>query len=542
MIDDTFDFIVVGSGSAGGVVAARLSESRKYKVLCIEAGDQGARYFWSLSPSGGAFMIDNPAVNWRYTSEPNETHGTRGIYVPRGKILGGSSAINGTVYNRGQPIDYYTWAQMGCRGWSYEDVLPYFKKLESTKLGDDKYRGRTGPIKVNEAAKVSPFFDLFIKSAEAVGIRYNKDYSGATQEGVSMSQQAVNWGLRQSTATAYLLPASRRSNMTIVKSAEATKLILEGKRVVGVDYVRNGQLFKVRASREVILSCGAANTPKLLELSGIGNPAILGAHGIKVVHELRGVGENLRDHFGAVMKWRFNKPGISLARRGRGLRLAFEVLKYITVRKGLFSQGMATVRVFAKSRPDVDSPDMMMVVAPFLTEMSKVEGRGRKMSKTEGFFMYVHPMRTESTGSIHIRSADPSDPPKIDFRFLETENDRRVTIDSFRLARQVVNANPMGQYIAEELMPGPSVKTDKEILEAVRNTGQITHHMVGTCKMGIDDMAVTDHRLRVHGIKGLRIADASVMPTITSGNTSIPCMMIGEKCADMILEDHQHRP
>jgi choline dehydrogenase len=535
MDTNTYDYIVVGSGSAGGIVASRLSESGKYKVLAVEAGDKGENYIWSKPPAGTVFLIDNPAVNWRYHSEPHESTGGRPIYVPRGKMLGGTSSINGTIYNRGQRLDYDTWAQMGCRGWSYDDLLPFLIKLESTDIGLDAYRGRSGPIKVTEASKISPFYDLFIQSAKAVGIPYNSDYSGETQEGVAMAQQTVYRGLRHSSATQYLKPASRRPNMEIMTGAEVTSLILEGKRCVGVRYRRNGNMEEARAGREVVVSCGAANSPKLLELSGIGNPDILGQQGIQTVHELRGVGENLRDHYAAIMKWRFNRPHISIAKLGRGWRLVREILRFALFRKGFISQGIGTMRVFSKSRPDLENPDIMMVVAPYMIEMKA--GQGRKMSPVDGFFMYTHVQRTESTGSVHIRSSDPFAPPKIDFRFLQTETDRQAAILAVRRARDIVRAQPIAETIAEELQPGLQVEHDRDILDFIRNSGQITHHMVGTCRMGHDPMAVVDERLRVHGIVGLRIADASIMPTIPSGNTSIPCMMVGEKCADMILVD-----
>jgi choline dehydrogenase len=531
----TYDFIVIGSGSAGGVVASRLSESGKYKVLCLEAGAKDESYIWSKPPAGTVFLIDNPAVNWRYYSEPHEGHGNRPIYVPRGKMIGGSSSINGTIYNRGQRIDYDTWAQVGCKGWSSDDVLPFLKKLESSEVGSDDYRGRSGPIKVTESAKISPFYDLFIKSAVSIGIPYNSDYSGATQEGVSMAQQTVHRGLRQGTAAQYLRPARRRSNMKIISGAEATSLVLEGKRCVGVRFQRDGEMHEASVTREVIVSCGTANSPKLLELSGIGNPAVLAQHGIKVAHELKGVGENMRDHYAAIMKWRFNQPGISIAQRGRGWRLALEVLRYAFLRQGFISQGIGTMRVFTRSRADLENPDIMMVVAPYMIEMKG--GESRRMSPVEGFFMYTHVQRTESTGHIHISSSDPLASPSINFRFLATPNDRQTAILAVRRAREVVEAPPLGNTIAEELQPGRDIQTDEEILDFIRKTGQITHHMVGTCRMGHDPMAVVDDRLRVHGIAGLRIADASIMPTIVSGNTSIPCMMIGEKCADMVLAD-----
>lgn len=531
----TYDYIVIGSGSAGGVVAGRLSESGKHKVLCLEAGDKGPGYIWTRPPAGTVFLIDNPAVNWRYFSEPHESTGNRPIYVPRGKMIGGSSSINGTIYNRGQALDYDTWAQMGCRGWSYDDILPLLKKIERTDVGSDEYRGRSGPIRVTEAAKLSPFYDLFIESAKAVGIPHNADYSGATQDGVAMAQQTVHRGMRQSTATQYLAPARKRPNFTILPGAEATTLLLEGKRCVGVRFLRNGVPEEARAAREVIVSCGTANSPKLLELSGIGDPDVLREHGIEVRHALNGVGRNLRDHFAAIMKWQFDRPGISIARLGRGWPLMREILRYLVLRQGFISQGIGTMRVFTGSRPGLDNPDIMMVVAPYMMEMKS--GEGRRMSPVEGFFMYTHPQRTESTGSIHIRSADPAAPPRIDFRFLETLTDRQKAVLAVRRAREIVGARPIADAIARELQPGPEVETDDEILDFIRNAGQITHHMVGTCRMGHDALAVVDDRLRVHGIDGLRVADASIMPTIPSGNTSIPCMMVGEKCAEMVLAD-----
>ena len=531
----TYDFIIIGSGSAGGVLAGRLSACEKNKVLCLEAGTRGANYIWSYAPAGTAMMIDNPAVNWRYRSEPDSSIGDREIYVPRGKILGGSSSINATIYCRGQRADYDMWSQMGCRGWSYDDVLPFLKKLESTTIGDNHYRGRSGPIRVTEADKISPLYDLFIDSCKAAGIPFNPDYSGATQEGVAMAQQTVYRGFRQSTATQYLAPARKRRNITIRTGAEATALLLEGKRCVGVRFRCNGRTEEARAAREVIVCCGAANSPKLLELSGIGNPDILSEHGIKAIHDLRGVGSNLRDHYAAQMKWQFNRPGISLARKGRGWQLILEVLRFALFRTGFIAHGLGSMRVFVRSRPDLQEPDIMMGIAPYIIDVKS--GESREMSTIDGFFMNTHVQRPESTGSVHIRSANPFDPPKIKYRFLATPNDRAVAITAVRRAREIVACSPIAEIIATELAPGPQVENDEQILDYIRRTGNITHHMTGTCRMGNDSMAVVDDRLRVRGIGGLRVADASIMPTLPSGNTSIPCMMIGEKCSEMVLAE-----
>lgn len=532
------DYVVIGSGSAGAVVAARLAEKSQRKVVCLEAGSQGAHYPFTIPPAGSAFMYGDPKVNWCYLSEANETHGDREIYAPRGKLMGGTSAINGTVYNRGQRVDYDTWAQMGNRGWDYDSLVPIFKRIESANFGSEQYHGRSGPIKVTEATPLTPFYDLFFKSAEAVGIPYNVDYSGETMDGVALAQHTVSRGIRQGTANRYLEPARKKySNLNVVKGAEATQLIIEGKRCVGVRALHRGRPIEIRAALETIVSCGAANSPKLLELSGIGNPEILERHGIPVVHALPGVGENLRDHYGPVMRWRFKEKGLSLADKGHGLNLVLETLRYFCFQDTFIGQCGGPIRVFTRSRPELSDPDVSMIVAPYIMDLTP--SRRPVMSSTQGFTMWCHVQRTESTGSVHVRSADPLAAPRIDFRFMATEGERQATFAAVRKARQIVAASPLADTIAEELLPGANVQSDEDLMAYIDQWGAIMHHMSGTCKMGHDPLAVVDDRLRVHGIEGLRIADASIMPTIPSGNTSVPCMMVGERCADMIIEDAQ---
>jgi choline dehydrogenase len=528
------DYIVIGSGSSGGVVAARLSENGRYRVLCLEAGVDDCP--WTRPPGGTALMFENPKVNWCRHATPNEATGNRALYVPGGKIVGGTSAINGVIFNRGQRRDYDDWSKLGCRGWSYDDLLPYFKKLESTEIGSDRYRGRSGPIKVTVAEKTSPFYDLFIRSALAVGYPLNQDYTGDTQYGVAMAQQTAWRGVRQGVANTYLAAARRRPNFTLYPRAHVTSLIIEGRRCVGVRFRRDGALHEARATREVILSAGAVASPQLLELSGIGNPAVLCRLGIPVVHSLTGVGENLRDHYGPMLKWTFNRRGLSLAGRGRGLRLLGEIARYLVLRRGFISQGIATMRVYARSTEDVEQADIALLVNPYFTEIVE---RRRRMSNLNGFFMYAQVQRPQSSGSIHIESPDPFAPPSIRYNFLATDKDRRTAVAAVRRAREIAAAPPIADAIDEEIAPGQQVQDDDEIVDFIRANGATTFHLVGTCKMGTDAMSVVDERLRVRGLSGLRIADASIMPMIVSGNTSIPCMMVGEKCADMVLADQQ---
>jgi choline dehydrogenase len=532
MESNTYDYIVVGAGSAGAVVANRLSESGAYRVLCLEAGTKGSDYLWSRIPAGVAKLIDNPAVNWCYRAEPDDGSGQRRIEVPRGKMLGGSSSINGMVFVRGQRQDYDHWAQLGCRGWSYQDVLPLFKKMESYEGGSDEYRGRDGILKVTDSPKISPFFDLLIRSAEKIGIKYNPDYNGADQEGIAMSQATISRGRRQSTAYCYLDPARGRPNLTIQSGAMAKSLILEGKRCVGVRYSLNGASREARVTREVIVSGGSINSPKLLELSGIGQPALLKRLGIDVAHELPGVGENLRDHYSPRMKYAITEKNVTFNDAGTGWRLVLSALQYALLRKSFIAITTVPIRMYFRTREGLDSPDATISFMPFLTERIN---RERRIARERGITMNVNVLRSDSRGSIHIKSADPAEPPAIRFNFLSSELDRTGVLFAMRKGRELMATRPIADIVGGEIAPGAACQTDDELLEWVRNNAETTYHPVGTCKMGHDPMAVVDDHLRVRGIAGLRVADASIMPTLTSGNTNAPCIMIGEKCSELIL-------
>jgi choline dehydrogenase len=529
---NSYDYIVVGAGSAGAVVANRLSASGEHRVLCLEAGTEGSNYFWSRLPIGIAKLIDNPAVNWCYRSEPDEGSGQREIEVPRGKMLGGSSSINGMVFVRGQAQDYDHWGQLGNRGWSYQDVLPIFRKMESFEGGSDEFRGRDGLLKVTETSKTGEFAEKMIASAEGIGIPYNADYNGAVQEGIGMSQVTINKGRRQSTAYCYLDPARSRANLTIETGAMADSLMMEGKTCVGVRYTVRGDKREARANKEVIVSGGSINSPKLLELSGIGRPEILSEHGIDLVHELPGVGEGLRDHYSPRVKFRITKKNVTFNDNARGWRLVREAMKYAFLRKGFLASTSVPVRMYFRTREGLETPDATISVLPFLYEMV---GRERRISKQRGVTMNINVLRSESLGSIHIKSANPEEPPAIKFNFLSSELDRTGLIFAMRKARELMTSSPLNEIVGEEIAPGIAYETDEELLEWVRNNAETTYHPVGTCKMGSDPMAVVDDNLRVHGISGLRVADASIMPTLTSGNTNAPSIMIGEKCAEMVL-------
>ena len=530
---ELFDFIVVGAGSSGATLAARLSESGAHRVLLLEAGTEGSGYFWSRVPVGVSKMIDLPAVNWCFTSEPDEGSGGRRIEVPRGKMLGGSSSINGMVYIRGQAQDYDHWAQLGNRGWSWQDVLPVYKKMENYDGGSEELRGRAGPLRITDTPRHKvPLLEKMIEAAAKIGLPFNPDLNGPTQDGIGMSQVTIARGRRQSTAYCYLDPARGRKNLTIEQGALGESLILEGKRCVGVRYSANGQKREARAAREVIVCSGSINSPKLLELSGIGQSELLRSLGITPVHELKGVGENLRDHYSPRVKFAITARNATFNDNARGWRLAREAIKYALWGEGFLASTAVPIRMYFRTRPGLETPDATISIAPFLYERV---GHERRISARRGITMNVNVLRSESTGSIHIKSADPAEPPAIRFNFLSARADRDGVLAAIRKGRELMATSPLKEMTGEEIAPGASLQSDEEILEWVRNNAETTYHPVGTCKMGNDPMAVVDPELRVRGIEGLRVADASIMPTLTSGNTNAPCIMIGEKCAAMVL-------
>ncbi len=529
---DTYDFIVIGAGSAGAAVAYRLSENPEHSVLLLEAGPPSHR--WADIPIGFAKLLKNPAANWLYESEPEDNADGRRLAVPRGKILGGSSAINGMAFVRGQAQDYDTWAQLGNRGWSYHDVLPFFKRMESYTQteGTDDFRGRSGPVRVTNPRPSDPLLSTVIRAAEQIGIPHNPDYNGSVQDGIAMSQATIYGRRRMSTAACYLTPAAKRTNLTIVTHALAECLLLDGRRCTGVRYTVHGEAHTASARREVVVSGGSINSPQLLELSGIGQAERLRALGIEVRHDLPGVGENLRDHFAPRTRWLVGAKGYTLNDRTKGLGLVYQSLRYLLGAPSMMAAVAAPLRAFVRTREGLDAPDALLGWVPMLSEMRP---RGPVISKQSGMTCYAHAMRPESTGHIHIASANPSDPPKIQFNFLATQTDENITVAAVNIARTIMRAPAMRPLELTEIGPGEALNTHDEIIDWVKRTAETTYHPVGTCKMGNDPMAVVDNELKVHGLEGLRVADASIMPTQVSGNTNAPSMMIGERAAGWIL-------
>jgi choline dehydrogenase len=526
-----FDYIIVGAGSAGCVLANRLSADGRHSVLLLEAGPKDTN-IWIHVPLGYGRLFKEKSVNWMYQTEPEPGLNGRQVFQPRGKVLGGSSSINGLLYVRGQHEDYDRWRQRGNAGWGYDDVLPYFRKAEDQQRGADAYHGAGGPLPVSDWRHADPLSEAFVVAAAEAGIPTNPDFNGATQEGAGFFQTTTRRGRRASTAFSYLRPAKRRGNLRVETSALAQRLVFEGRRARAVEYRQLGRLRTARARKEILVSSGAYNSPQLLQLSGVGPADLLRRHGIEVVLDAPGVGNDLQDHLQVRLVMRCAQAVTLNDIVNHPVRRVMAGLRYAALRKGPLTIAAGTSGAFFKTDPRLATPDIQIHFLPFSTDKM-----GEKLHPFSGFTASVCQLRPESRGSLQIRSADPSMPPEIRINYLATETDRRAFIDGVRILRKILAAPALKPYVVDEVYPGAEVVDDEDILNFCRQTGSTVYHPTSTCRMGNDPLAVVDQRLRVRGIEGLRVVDASIMPDLMSGNTNAPTIMIAEKASDMILED-----
>lgn len=522
------DVVIVGAGSAGCTLAGRLTEDPGTTVTLVEAGGRD-RSPWIHIPIGYGKTIVDPALNWRYVTEPGPQIADRPMFWARGRVLGGSSSINGLLYVRGQPQDYDHWRQLGNAGWGWDDVLPYFRKSERQENGADALHGDSGPLWVSNLRERNPLCEAFIASALAAGFPRNDDFNGPEQEGVGYYQNTTRNARRCSAATAFLRPAEKRANLRALTHAAAQRILFEGRRAVGVEVLRGGERIVLRARREVLVSAGSIASPQLLMLSGVGPGAHLAEHGIAVVRDLPGVGENLQDHYGAILTYRSRLPVTVNDLMQSRLRQLVAGLRYVLFRTGPLTISAAQVGAFLRSGPDVATPDIQ-----FLFQTFSHDEYDAGLHSFSGFANVVCPTRPESRGHLRLKSADPAAAPMMQPNYLSAEADCRVLVAAIRLARRIAEHDPIRGHILAEHAPGPQIDSDDEVLAYARETGLSIAHQVGTCRMGTDPMAVVDPQLRVHGLEGLRVVDASVMPTLISGNTNAPTIMIAEKAADMI--------
>ena len=530
-----FDYIVVGAGSAGCVLANRLTEDGSATVLLLEAGGKDTSPMIHI-PIGYSKTLKDPAVNWLYETEPDATSGGRAHVWPRGKVLGGSSSINGLLYVRGQGADYDQWAQLGCTGWSHADVLPYFRRAEGNERIKDALHGNDGPLNVSDPRDSHPISDAVIAAGVQAGIPFNDDCNGASQDGISYFQMTAKDGRRWSTAMAYLRPALGRANLRLEIHAQAERVLLDGRRACGVRYLQNGVSVEARARREVILAGGAINSPQLLELSGIGDPAVLAAAGVEVVQPLAGVGTNLQDHYIVGVQYRL-KDCVSVNELSRGWRLVREAVKYAVQRRGLLTLSAAHIQAYVRTRPGLDGPDVQFHILPATIDIPKMAVEGKmELEKLPGLTLAPCQLRPESRGTIHVRTAAPLDRPAIRPNYLADPTDQVTIVEGLKWGRRIAAQAALAPYIATELAPGEAVTSDADLLDYARQAGSTLYHPVGTCAMGrsSDPNSVVDPELRVHGIAALRVVDASVMPRLVSGNTNAPTVMIAEKASDLI--------
>lgn len=527
----SFDYIVVGAGSAGSVLANRLTECGKFSVLLLEAGPRD-RNPWIHIPIGYSKLFNDAKLNWLYETEPEPELNGRRIVQPRGKVLGGSSSINGLVYVRGQHQDYDHWRQLGNSGWSFEDVLPYFQRAEDQERGADEWHAIGGPIAVSNARDSHPLVEAFIQAGESLGLPHNPDFNGATQEGIGYFQTTMRKGWRCSTASGYLKPARSRTNLSIETEALATRILFEGKRAVGVAYRQNGATLEARAGREVLLCGGAINSPQLLELSGIGQGERLADLGIAVIHDSPRVGENMQDHLQAGFVMECSKPITVNDQYNNLLRRAGMGLDYLIRRRGPLAVAAGFGAAFFKAHTASDTPDTQVHFMTFSTDK-----RGADLHDFSGFTASACLLRPESRGSVHITSTDPSEAPKIVANYLSSEADRRASVAGLKHLREILHAEPLKPFVKREVRPGPEVNSDEDLLEHYRATGSTIYHPACTCAMGPGETDVVSPELKVNGVEGLRVVDGSIMPRLVSGNTNAPIIMIGERAADLVRAD-----
>jgi choline dehydrogenase len=532
--DETFDYIVSGAGSAGAAVAARLSECGRYRVLLLEAGPPDSNP-WIHIPLGFAKTYVDARVNWKFESAPHPKLNGRQIYVPRGKTLGGTSSINGMVYMRGHARDYDGWRQQGCVGWDWDGVLPYFKKAQNQARGASELHGVGGPLNVSDTPTRSELADALIESAASLGLPRTEDFNGKSQEGAGYYQTTTGRNRRWSSAKAYLAPARSRANLVIRPDSQATRILFEGTRAVGIEYRSTMGLRRALARREVIVSGGAYGAPQLLQLSGLGPADHLREMDIPVIRDMPAVGSNLHDHFGIYLMWRCSKPITMNDLENSWPRKIMAALRYGLRRDGPMAINGIRAGVFARSDDSLERPDIQIN----LLEWSTLE---RSINRVvphpfPGFTLGPVHLAPDGRGTVRLSSPDPLAPPRITFGFLGSEYDMRAMVSGVKLARALASQPAMRAYAIEELVPGPAAASDADLEAFVRETGVTNHHPTSSCAMGVGSNSVVDPRLRVHGIDGLRVADASIMPSVVAGNTNAPSIMIGEKAAAMILED-----